>query len=56
LEELHCSVTVPPERTSAAEDDNDEVGGGGALDPPPPPQAVSKIPRKQTIKRLLIFA
>lgn len=38
LDELHCKVTVPPERTSAAEDDKVTLtGGGGLFDPPPPP-------------------
>ena len=38
LDELHCKVTVPPERASAAEDDKVTLtGDGGLFDPPPPP-------------------
>ncbi len=54
LDELHCRVTVPPERTSEAEDDHEEVGGGGGLDPPPPHE-LSRSPRRARLESPLVF-
>ena len=57
--DVHCKVTVLPERASAADDDSDAVGGGGgALDPPPPPHAgiVKKIADENTMpKKFFMF-